>query len=211
MIFWTHIYDAVLKAGFWLLAVIVAVNSPYFEDSVIEGVLVSTLITIAVYVYFLRTLGSYLYCRFTLNMKFITFDEAKALNEALSPNPFPYFDKKWLPLKEVKSLPELEKYSAALNMLERWTKERKQKWQDKKDTFNNSPVFIKVLDVLTVIVCLGFLATSILDLPPASYVIRLYCHVFDTNQYSPMLIGMLMTLVVVLPVFFYKRSRGIIK
>ncbi len=206
--FWTHIYDSILKAGFWALIVVVWLNVPFLEDSVLLGFLFSTIITFIAYIFFLRTFGSYLYCRFTLKMN-ISFREAEALNEALCPNPFRFFDMKWLPLKEVKSMEEDKKYQAALNLLETWSEERKQKRQSQKDTFNNSPVFIKALDVLTVVACIVFLTTSIFNVPPASYVINWYCALFDTNEYHPVLIGMLMTLVVVIPVFFYKKSKGI--
>lgn len=207
--FRTHIYDLIAKLGILFISIPVLINLPYIDHPAFLFIMIA-LISVVFYIFFLRTLGSYLYCRLTLKMN-IRFNEAKALNEALSPNPFRYFDMKWLPLKEVKALEESKKYPAALELLAVWTEERKQRRQAQKDTFNNNPAFIKVLDVLTVLVCLGFLATSILDLPPASYVIRLYCHVFDTTHYSPMLIGMLMTLVVVLPIFFYKKSKGIIK
>jgi hypothetical protein len=206
--FWTHIYDSILKAGFWLILMLTLLSIPYFEESMMLVLLISTVISIVAYVLFLRTFGSYLYCRFTLKMK-VTFQEAKALNEALSPATLRYFDMKWLPLKEVKPLHESKKYAVALKMLNDWTEQRKQKRKEQKDTFKDSPLFIKLLDVLTVVSCVGFLVTSIFNLPPASYVINLYCGLFDTNKYDPMLIGMLMTLVVVLPVLFYKKSKGI--
>jgi len=63
---------------------------------------------------------------------------------------------------------------------------------------------IKALDISIAVLFVVFLATSHFDVPPASFFIGQYCKLFDTNKYSPMLIGALMTLAVALPIYGLK-------
>lgn len=64
---------------------------------------------------------------------------------------------------------------------------------------------IKFLEYSIAAVFIILLATSYFDLPPSSYFISIYCNVFETEKYSPMLITALVTLLYATPVHFIKK------
>jgi hypothetical protein len=204
---WTHIYDLTVKIGVIVLSVITFTNTPYFEDYPILLISLSLAVSIFLYLIFLRTLGSYLYCRINLKMP-VSLDRAKALNDALSPNPFSIYGHEWLHLKEVKYLDDDKKYATALQMLEQWRIEKITERKKQVEDFKNASPLSKAYQVAIVLMAVVFLLTSFLNIPPASYVIRYYCQLFDTDEYSPILIGCLMILAALLPILLIKKMRG---
>ncbi len=203
--FWTHIYDLVMKIGVLFLSIIILHNIPFLEDKGIVVTCVSLIISVVSYILFLRTLGSYLYCRLSLKMP-INFKQAEALNEALAPNPFPFTNLLWLPLKEVKDLHVEHKYETAIALLYQWKLDKQRKREEQiNQSKNNSPI-IKGLERLSVVIVLASFATSFLKLPPATFVIQYYCNLFDTNEYSPFFISCIMTIVCLLPIILIKRK-----
>ncbi len=203
---WTHIYDLTVKIGVIVLSVITFTNTPYFEYYPILLISLSFAVSIFLYLFFLRTLSSYLYCRINLKMP-VSLDQAKALNDALSPNPFSIYGHEWLHLKEVKNLEDDKKYDAALQMLEQWKKEKTAERKKQVDDFKNAPPLSKAFQVVIVVITILFLLTSFLNIPPASYVIKYYCELFNTDEYSPVLIGCVMIFVVLLPILLIKKLR----
>jgi hypothetical protein len=99
----------------------------------------------------------------------LVLDQAKALNDALSPNPFSIYGHEWLHLKEVKALEDDKKYDAALQMLEQWRKEKTAERKKQVDDFKNAPPLSKAFQILIVLMVILFLLTSFLNIPPASY------------------------------------------
>lgn len=198
---WTHIYDLIVKFGILFLSIFALNLIPFFEGHGGIVVILSIILSIATYILFLRTLGSYLYSRFTLKMK-ITIGQAKSLNSGLAPIPFQFGDFKWLPLTEIKHI-DNNKYELALSLITQWNMERREKWQKTKE---RSTGLVKYIEFLIVAIYLGMLAISHFNIPPASYLIDFYCNIFNTNKYSPMLIGSLASLIFILPLSIIKKS-----
>ena len=65
---------------------------------------------------------------------------------------------------------------------------------------------IKCLEYSVAVVFVLLLIASYLQLPPCSYFISLYCKVFNTTKYSPMLITALLTLTYALPIYVIKKK-----
>ncbi|WP_026209705.1 hypothetical protein [Cytophaga aurantiaca] len=64
---------------------------------------------------------------------------------------------------------------------------------------------VKLLEWSIAAVFLLLLFTSHFNFPPSSYFISLYCDLFNTDEYSPMLIASLLSLLYALPVYFIKE------
>lgn len=135
----------------------------------------------------------------------IDFTQAKKLNDALSPNPFPFTSLKWLSLKEVKGLDKENKYNAAIELLDKWTEEKRVNREAQIEKFKNSLGQSKVFEVVMSLLVVICFITNFLNLPPASFAIKYYCNFFDTDKYSPMLIGGILTLILLLPVLLIKK------
>jgi hypothetical protein len=197
--FYTHIFDAVLKLGILFLMIVLFVQFPYFEDSVIK-IMFAVVIALLCYIFFLRTFGSLLYARFILKMK-VSFWEAKRLNVALSPNLLKYPNLQWLPLKEVKILAVEIKYTTALEIIYKWEQESLADKKIEIKKFNDSSNLSKTFQVLGVIYVIFCFVASIMELPPATYLIKFYCNLFDENKYPATLIALILILIVVVPFF----------
>ena len=120
---WTHLYDLIAKLGTLFLSLFVLTNIPFISDNSVLVPILAITITAVAYIFYLRTLASLLYCKFTLGMN-INFKEAKELNPALSPNPFSLKGYNWLPLKEIKSIDKNVKYETALRLMQNWQKNK---------------------------------------------------------------------------------------
>jgi len=206
--FWTHFYDLIVKFGILFLSIFAMTSFPFYDDYAILLILIALAISIVSYIYFFRTLGSYLYCRLTLMMP-VDFNKAKKLNPALSPNPFSFSGLEWLPLQEVKHLESDMKFARSIELLDLWTKQRKLKRQEQIDKFKNNSTATKIYEISLGVICIGLLITSIFNVPPASYLINYYCELFDTNEYHPILIGFVMIIIFLLPILIIKKIRGL--
>ncbi len=206
--FWTHFYDLIVKFGILFLSIFAMTSFPFYDDYAILLILTSLAISSISYIYFLRTLGSYLYCRFTLKMP-VDFKQAEKLNAALSPNPFTLLGLEWLPLNEVKHSEADMKFERAIELLEIWTEQKKLKRQEQIDKFKNNSTATKIYEISLGLICVGLLLTSFFNVPPASYLISYYCELFDTNEYHPILIGCLMIIIFLLPILIIKKIRGV--
>jgi len=200
---WTHPYNLLAKFVSLLLPIFILIGIPYFEDSGIAICIISLITGILLYVYLFRTLGNYLYCRFTLKMK-ISLAQTKTLNDAFAPIPFA-IGSKWLPLDILSDMriDGEEKYAIALEQMKAWKAvTKKERIQATKD-FKNSSVRNKA----TAYVLGGFLILSLIssffNFPPASFFIKFYCDVFEEDHYPVMLMGMLPFVVLVLVYYGY--------
>lgn len=185
----THGYDFLMKLATLLGIIVLLVQIPFFEENGIAAVAVALVLYVLVYRYLTRTIGSYLYCRQVLKMN-IRLREAAALNDALAP--MWTMDRKWLPLKEVATLPEDAKYQTALDLKERWEQAKQERRRENAEKFKSSAPKTKVLTILMYL-CMGcaFVA-GILNIPPASWISQLYQPIFGTNAYYPILDGLIL-------------------
>lgn len=72
------------------------------------------------------------------------------------------------------------------------------------ESMKNRQTLIKILDISLAVVFFVSLALSHFELPPASYLISLYCRLLDTSSYPVVFIAAMMTLMVSLPVYLLK-------
>lgn len=199
---WTHIYDLMIKLATLFLSIILFVSIPFFVDNELVLIILSIFISGILYIFFLRTLGSYFYSRFTLKMK-INYSQAKKMNDAFSP--LTLTDLNWLPLKDLKNVEEKDKYAVALERLEKWKEEKRIARKKQIDDFKNSTSFGKVLEIIFGLIVLTCFVISHYNLPPASYLISFYCDLLNENSYPPMLIGSFLSLIVLVPYIIIKR------
>lgn len=204
--FWTHIFDLLLKLAILFLNIICLISFlPKFQYHDIVCICLSILLSSIIYVYFLRTLGSYLYCKLVLKMN-ISFNEAKQLNPSLAPYPFNLTRFEWLPFTEIKSIPKEKRFHQMLQIQNDWQNNKKQEYIQQKNNFLNANTTLKVIQYLIWTLVGVFFITSYLQVPPAIYIINLYCTILDTNEYSPMFIGSILTLLLT-PIHLYIQKR----
>lgn len=196
--FWTHVYDLLIKFSVLSLSIIFLISIPFFENKGILVGLLSLVISILSYILFLRTTGSYLYCRLALKMGII-FNQAKNLNAAIAPSPSQFSNFNWLPLTEVKYLEEDKKYETALSLLNNWELEKATHKSKEIEKFNNNSLAIKILDIISIIIVFASFFTTVFQLPPATFLIKFYCNFFNTEKYSVTLISVIMIIIVLLP------------
>jgi hypothetical protein len=65
---------------------------------------------------------------------------------------------------------------------------------------------VKMLEYSILVVFIFLLITSHFDFPPSSYFASIYCNVFNTNEYPPMLITGILTLIYAIPIYFIKKK-----
>jgi hypothetical protein len=63
----------------------------------------------------------------------------------------------------------------------------------------------KILQAVAVTIVVASFLTSLLELPPATFLIKYYCSIFDTDRYSPIVIGGIMVIVGLLPILLIKK------
>ncbi|MBS1512884.1 MAG: hypothetical protein JST86_18725 [Bacteroidetes bacterium] len=200
---WTHIYDLLAKLLSLAITAVILQLLPLYDLGTPVIALITIGISVSIYIVFFRTLGSYCYCRWKLGMP-VTFNEAKILNNALSPNPFRNPGSKWLTLQEVKSMQTEDKYASALQLLQQWEEKKEKVKQEESEKQQNKTAGEKFFEILTVVIIISVFLTVFFEQPPATYVIQYYCKLFDTQEYSPILIGGIMVLVILLPLLLIK-------
>jgi hypothetical protein len=130
MLFYSHIWDALLKLAS-LIAVIVVLGSLHSEEwlqkigvpstystAVIIGII--GVLWILIYRQGLSTIASWLYARVNLGTS-VSLSEARQLATLFQLD----LSGKWVPLKEVKKLPKAERRTALLTALETLRPQRK--------------------------------------------------------------------------------------
>ena len=122
MLFYSHIWDGVLKlttlVGFILLAVHFELDQRIHPVALMIGIVAA--IWILLYRQYLSILSSWLYARMSLRTN-VTFSEAKALRKLFQLD----VSGKWVPVREIKKLPGDQRHDALLQALERFSAGRK--------------------------------------------------------------------------------------
>lgn len=122
MLLYSHIWDALLKVTSLFALVILAIHWDLDQrlHSVALMIATLTLVWILVYRQYLSIVASWLYVRATLRTR-VTFAEAKALRKLFQLD----LSGKWIPLREIKALPDEQRHGALLSALDRFGVERK--------------------------------------------------------------------------------------
>lgn len=186
---WTHSYDALVKL---VIAAILIGLLVYILDEVpetntsVRKLLFGFGFVLAVLIYYLigRSLGSYLYCRFTLKMN-IQFREAKQLNPSLAP--LDLLNHEWVPYKELLNLSQANRYPEALTLQTHWLKGKKEVLVDERKKFKANKPYIKGVKILIYLLCPVLLILAFYNYPPASYISYTYQTLFNTASYYPIL------------------------
>lgn len=204
--FWTHIYDLLFKMVNLIISILILVQLPY-QDYNPAFLIIGIMALFSIfYFFFLRTISSYFYSKFTLKMD-LTFAQAKKLNGAFSPI-FNY-NFNWLHMKEIKNLDKDLKYETAVRIYEEWDLENKKKLKENLDYFKNSKVTAKARIVTMYLLIVFFGIASILDIAPASYITEWYCITFNTIKYYPMLNLIILCIPVILINKFLEKKLKI--
>lgn len=203
--FRTHLIDGLIKLGLLFALILLLANIPFFEGKGFLLLFTIAFLSIILYVFIFRTLGSYLYAKWMLKMP-LSWTQAKKLNEGLSP--FSNHFMTWLPLKQVKNLDDDIKYKTAVELIERWKIENQNKKQEAFESFKSGSNLAKTLKFIYITYIVVCLLTSFFNLPPASYVIEWYCVYFGDDSYSPMFIWAIMMLPVLIIVLLLKKKYG---
>lgn len=116
MLFYSHIWDGILKLLSLFLFIVFAVKWHLDERihplALMIGIV--ALIWLILYRQFLSIIASWLYARVSLRAD-VTFLEAKALRRLFQLD----LSGKWIPLREVKKLPDEQRHQALLMALQR--------------------------------------------------------------------------------------------
>ena len=180
---WTHLFNLLVKAVCFVAVITLLLLLPSLDDS--EGLLFFAVFAACfalLYYGFFRRLGDYLYCTLYLKMD-VTWQEVGLLKDGLSP----VISTKWLPMREVQKVPREQRFERALELLRQWNTHVTIKTEEKVEEFKDLSFLGKTLNALLILLVLGAIATSFLNIPPASYITEFYCNLFDTNSYYPML------------------------
>jgi len=117
MLLYSHIWDGLLKLTSLLVLMILAVKWGNLDQRIHPLWLMIGIVAVAwalLYRQWLSIVASWLYTRLTLRTR-VTFSEAKALRKLFQLD----VSGKWIPLREVKKLPDDQKHDAILVALER--------------------------------------------------------------------------------------------
>jgi uncharacterized protein YqhQ len=126
----------------------------------------------------------------------LNYLQAKELNKALSP--IFSLGNKWLPLLEIKEIESDYKYETALKIIENWKQEQKTEQQQIKQNFKEASLKTKVLTVTMYGLVLYVFVAVFMHWYPMNLLNDFYMKLFNTNEYYPMLNGMITALPIIL-------------
>lgn len=63
----------------------------------------------------------------------------------------------------------------------------------------------KIFFYIAILVTTGSFFTTFFELPPATFLIELYCRIFDTDSYPVTLIGLILILIILIPLALLKK------
>lgn len=181
---WTHIYDLLLKMATFGLIILGFSFFPIGINNFFILFIIGFIMFFTVYNFILRTLATFLYCKFTLKME-LTLAQAKHLNNAFSPI-FPP-NVKWLPMEDLKQTDSINKYEIALETLNKWEIEKVENKRIEIQDFKQSSNKTKFLTVLMYIIIIYFGIASHFNLPPSNYLTAIFCKVFNTEKFYPVI------------------------
>ncbi len=201
--FYTHLFDILSKLICLLISTFIIIEMKEFEPFIVTIILIF-LTSCILYLVFFRTLSSLCYAKFSLKME-LNYLQAKELNEALSP----IFNlrNKWLPLLEIKEIEADYKYETALKIIENWKQEQKTEQQQIKQNFQEASLKTKILSIIMYALVLYVFVAVFMHWYPMNLVNDFYMNFFNTNEYYPMLNGMITALPIIL--FFKLIDKNI--
>lgn len=202
--FWTHLYDLLLKIVTVLFIILAFSFFPSMIDNFFITFIIGILLFFVIYNFVLRTIATFLYCKFTLKMD-LTYAQAKHLNNAFSPI-FPP-NVKWLPMEELKQLESINKYEIALETLKKWEIEKRENNKREIQDFKQSSNKTKFLTVLMYVIIIYFGFASHLNLPPSNFLTAIFCKVFNTEKFYPII--NLLILAYITNLIFIKIDKNI--
>lgn len=194
MFIWTHIYDLLGKLLTLVLIILLALAFPAIADNTLVFFTLAAVLYFLSYHYGIRTLATWCYCTFSLKMK-LSMQQAATLNNAFTPtfgNPL-----KWLPQRELRDMEGVDKYALALSNFTIWEAEQKAERQKHLQQFKSASKLSKTTTILQLIVLAYLFIASILNWPPADVFTDIFCWLFDTTSYYPMLNFAILALAVV--------------
>src|ERR1043165_826831 len=180
MIIYTHIYDAFMKLLAIALCATLTLQIMAIDDPGLPLLLGVLMLSVLLYYALLKTLGTWLYCKFTLKMD-LTFAQARTLNGAFAP----VWSNQWLPMKELKDIDDSIKYETALKIYEHWKETGERVKQTVKVEFAPKSNKTKVLTVIMYSLFVVFFITSIANVPPSSYIADMWMRIWGDNKYNP--------------------------
>lgn len=193
--FSTHIFDILFKLISITISIFgIMILIQYYNDA-LAAFIISFVFSILLYVIIFRTIASLLYARFYLKME-LNYFQAKELNKALSP--IFTLGNKWLPLTEIKEIEADYKYETALKLIENWKMEQKTEQQKIKQNFKEASLKTKVLTFIMYGIVLYVFVAVFMHWYPMNLLNDFYMDLFNTNEYYPMLNGMITALPIIL-------------
>lgn len=193
--FFTHIFDIIFKLISIIISIFGIMILIQFYNDALAAFIISFVFSILLYVIIFRTIASLLYARFYLKME-LNYFQAKELNKALSP--IFTLGNKWLPLTEIKEIEADYKYETALKLIETWKQEQKKEQQKIKQNFNEASLKTKVLTIIMYGIVLYVFVAVFMHWYPMNLLNDFYMNLFNTNEYYPMLNGMITALPIIL-------------
>jgi hypothetical protein len=193
--FFTHIFDIIFKLISIIISIFGILILIEFYNDALAAFIISFVFSILLYGLIFRTIASLLYARFYLKME-LNYLQAKKLNIALSP--LFSLGNKWLPLLEIKEIESDYKYETALKLIENWKQEQKTEQQQIKQNFNEASLKTKVLTIIMYGLVLYIFLAVFMHWYPMSLLNEFYMNLFNTNEYYPMLNGMITALPIIL-------------
>jgi len=202
--FFTHIFDIIFKLISIIISIFGILILIEFYNDALAAFIISFVFSILLYGLIFRTIASLLYARFYLKME-LNYLQAKELNIALSP--IFSLGNKWLPLLEIKEIETDYKYETALKLIENWKLEQKNEQQKIKQNFNDASIKTKILTIIMYGLVLYIFLAVFMHWYPMSLLNEFYMNLFNTNEYYPMLNGMITELPIIL--FFNLIDKNI--
>lgn len=193
--FFTHIFDVLFKLLSIIISILCIMILIEYYNETLAAFIISFVFSILLYVLIFRTIASMLYAKFYLKME-INYLQAKELNKALSP--IFSLGNKWLPLTEIKEIEADYKYETALKLIENWKQEQIVEQQKIKQNFKEASLKTKVLTIIMYGLVLYVFVAVFMHWYPMNLLNDFYMNLFNTNEYYPMLNGMITALPIIL-------------
>jgi len=189
--FWSHKYDFVLKL--LSLAICIGLLIPILNSLDSTGsysgrwyvfgmMAIAVVLFMGSYLLLFRTISTFAYAKFTLKMN-LSFHQARTLNNAYTPL-LPH--NKWLPMQELRDMPDDTKYETALAILQQWEDAKRSERNAKRTEFANAPLALKALKILFGALMVWIFIAGVANLPPCSYITNFIMWA-GGDRYYPML------------------------
>lgn len=185
MLFWTHIYDLIIKLITILICMILMLDYfPLLQDNKTISIIIAVGLYFLSYHFIVRTLATFLYCKFSLGMP-ISIQQAQNFNNIFTPTLSTELT--WMPMTEIKLLPKSERYQTALKINLEWKAQKTQTKIQNQQDFKDASIKTKSLTIIMYIVMVYFALSAFLNIFPANKITDFFCSIFQTESYFPAL------------------------